>query len=80
MKPTIHGHEVMQMMLASDQPYTRETLRAAIRDRFGADARFHTCSASAMTAEELISFLEERGKFVPQGDGFNTAADKICNH
>jgi probable metal-binding protein len=76
----IHGHEVMQMMLDSGSAYTRETLREAIIGRFGAEARFFTCSAENLTAEELIEFLAERGKFVPEAAGFNTAATKMCQH
>jgi probable metal-binding protein len=74
----IHGHEVMQMMLASGKTYTRESLAADISAKFGASARFYTCSAENLTAEGLISFLEARGKFVPQGQGFQTSADLMC--
>ena len=76
----IHGHEVMQMMLDSGSAYTRETLRQAIIDRFGAEARFFTCSAEDMTAEALIEFLAERGKFIPSEEGFHTAPTKMCQH
>jgi len=47
---------------------------------FGRDAKFHTCSAEDMTAEELVEFLETRGKFKPQTGGFQTAKDAICQH
>ncbi|MCA9235460.1 MAG: YecH family protein [Planctomycetales bacterium] len=76
----IHGHDVMQMMLESGQPFDAASLESAIHARFGEEARFCTCSASGMTARELIAFLAERGKFVPTGDGFSTDASKICNH
>jgi probable metal-binding protein len=80
MTTQIHGHEVMQMMLELDQSFTRESLRQAIQDRFGGEARFFTCSAENMTPDELIDFLAERGKFVERDRGFNTQADMICNH
>ncbi|MCR6552857.1 YecH family protein, partial [Aeromonas sp. CPF2-S1] len=48
MSQSIHGHEVMEMMLEQESPFTRASLRAAIASRFGAEARFHTCSASEM--------------------------------
>lgn len=80
MSESIHGHEVMHMMLESSTPFTRETLRVAMEERFGADAKFHTCSAKDMDAAALIEFLAARGKFVDEEDGFNTAKDKICNH
>lgn len=76
----IHGHEVMRMMLESGQAFDAESLEAAIHANFGESARFCTCSASGMTARQLIEFLAERGKFVPSGEGFSTQASKICGH
>jgi probable metal-binding protein len=75
---SIHGHEVLQMMLASGQPYTRESLKTDILARFGAAARFHTCSAENMSADELIEFLDARGKFIGGEGGFNTEPTRIC--
>jgi len=68
------------MMTASSQPYTRDSLAAAILDRFGADARFFTCSAEGMTAAELISFFESKGKFMPVPGGFAFNPDRACQH
>ncbi|MAT73166.1 MAG: hypothetical protein CMJ58_27080 [Planctomycetaceae bacterium] len=76
----VHGHEVMRMMVESGQAYDADSLEAAIHQRFGEAARFCTCSASGMTARELIAFLQQRGKFVPSGEGFSTEASKICDH
>jgi probable metal-binding protein len=80
MSNSIHGHDVMQMMMESGTTYTVATLRAAIVQRFGADARFHTCSADNLTPDELIEFLAGRGKFTPADGGFVTGADKMCAH
>ncbi|TWT77794.1 hypothetical protein Pla123a_15900 [Posidoniimonas polymericola] len=80
MAEQVHGHEVMRMMLAGGQSYTRESLCSAIVKEFGEAARFCTCSAEGMTADELVSFLEARDKFVATEGGFTTAADKICDH
>jgi probable metal-binding protein len=80
MPEQIHGHEVMQMMIEGGKAYTKETLRPAIIERFGADARFYTCSAENMTPDELIAFLGSRGKFGAAGEGFSTATDKVCDH
>ena len=80
MSQSIHGHEVMEMMLEQDGQFTRASLKQAMAQRFGADARFHTCSAREMDAEALIDFLAARGKFIEAGEGFQTRADKICNH
>jgi len=78
---SIHGHAVLHMMLEAEEGFASvEALVAAIEARFGAESRFHTCSAEGMTARELVDFLAERGKFVPGGAGFTTEAEKICAH
>ncbi|MCG1032088.1 hypothetical protein C3387_02910 [Leclercia sp. LSNIH6] len=77
---SIHGHEVLTMMIESGEQYSEESLIAAITARFGDEARFHTCSAADMTAAELVAFLAARGKFIPQASGFSTHESKICRH
>lgn len=77
---SIHGHEVLNMMIESGQHYTTESLVAAITARFGDAARFHTCSAEGMTAAGLVTFLASRGKFIPAEEGFSTHESKICQH
>lgn len=77
---SIHGHEVLQMMIASDTEYSTLSLIDAIKTRFGKDSRFHTCSAENMSAEQLVEFLANRGKFIPSDSGFTTSANKICQH
>ena len=57
---TIHGHEVMHMMVNSGESYSRDSLRSAIHQQFGEETRFFTCSAQGMTADELIHFLSSR--------------------
>ncbi len=51
---SIHGHEVLNMMIESGEQYTHASLEAAIKARFGEQARFHTCSAEGMTAGDCI--------------------------
>lgn len=80
MSESIHGHAVMEMMLEQGLAYSRESLREAIVTRFGADARFHTCSAQDLDPAGIVDFLERKGKFVAAGDGFNTTANHICAH
>lgn len=74
-----HGHEVLHMMEGNSYE-TREDLIKAIIDRFGTEERFHTCSAEGMDAAELVTFLEQRGKFKPASEGFTVDSSKICNH
>ena len=76
----VHAHEIMHMMLEHDEGFSRESLAQAITERFGQDARFHSCSEDGMDVNSVINFLESRGKFVARADGFSTAQGKICNH
>ncbi len=80
MAEQIHGHEVMRMMVEAGKVFTKATLRSAIAERFGPDARFYTCSAQNMSSDELVAFLEARDKFVQEDEGFRTEAERICQH
>lgn len=80
MNHSIHGHEVMKMMVASGKTYTKKSLEAAIIAKFGPEARFHTCSAENMAPKDLVDFLQSRDKFINSGKGFSTDPDKICDH
>lgn len=68
------------MIIESQQAYTRESLARAIVERFGSTARFFTCSASGMTAPEMVEFLESRGKFMPVAEGFTIDPRRVCQH
>lgn len=74
-----HGHDVLHMMEGNSYD-SKEELVKAIIEKFGAEERFHTCSAEGMDAAELVDFLTERGKFMPADEGFTVDASKICNH
>lgn len=80
MSESIHGHEVMEMILAAEPPFSREQLKEAIRSRFGEAPRFHTCSAQDMTLDELLQFLGGRGKVVEIDGVLGTSRGQICDH
>lgn len=80
MTQSIHGHEVLHMMLDSDKNFSKESLEKAIHDKFGTESTFHTCSKDGMSANELIEFLEAKGKFVAKKEGFTTEEERICKH
>ncbi len=77
---SIHGHAVLELMLEHPEGLTRSELEQAVSLRFGADARFHTCSREDMTTAELVDFLDERGKFETAAGRLATRRDRICNH
>lgn len=70
----------MDAMLASGRLFTRDSLVAFITERFGPEARFHTCSADGMTAADLVDFLAARGKFAGTEEGFTINSDRVCQH
>lgn len=80
MSDSIHGHQVMELMLSLDRSISKQELVQLMARHFGEQARYHTCSASEMDAQQLIHFLEERGKFIESSEGIATAAERICNH
>ena len=75
-----HVHDIMQMMMESGKVYSREGLKRDIVNTFGITTTFHSCSASGMTPEQAITFLESRGKFIPSEEGFYTDETKKCSH
>jgi len=80
MSESIHGHEVMEMILTAEPPLSRNELSEAVKSRFGDTPRFHTCSAHDMTLEELLQFLDRRGKVVEVDGVLGTSRGQICDH
>ena len=74
----VHAHDVLNMIAASETGYTRASLAEAMRGRFGPDARFQTCSGGGMTAEELVAFIDERGKLAGPDHALRLAPDGSC--
>ena len=80
---SIHGHKVLNMMVGNS--YTEAQLLAAVQAQFGEEARFHTCTAQDMSAEQLLAFLKDKGKFMPaplskQGAEFTVDQTAVCDH
>jgi len=76
-----HGHEVMRLLgAAGPEGITRAQLAATVAEQFGADARFHTCSAEGLTLDGLLGFLSERGKVVERSDRVHVEMGKMCDH
>ncbi len=72
----IHAHEILRMM--EGNTYTTASLKEAIINKFSADARFNTCSAEGMNADEIIEFLAAKGKFKSSDSGFTMDINKVC--
>ena len=80
MNASIHGHEVLDLVLHAREPLTLEALEAQVTARYGADARFHTCSQSCLTFGQLVEFLHLRGKLVSARGAIAADPGKICEH
>ena len=78
--PNIHGHEVLEMMMASDKQYSKASLIDEIDSRFGKSAVFHTCSAEDLSASALIELLWAHGKFSGVEEAFVFDPSKKCDH
>lgn len=61
---SVHGHNVLNLVKEQESALTRDALLVAISEQFGDTARYHTCSARDLTAEELINQFVEKGKLV----------------
>ncbi|MEN9975447.1 MAG: hypothetical protein RLZZ282_1453 [Verrucomicrobiota bacterium] len=70
----------MGMMAKAQRPFAKGELLAAIGNQFGKDARFHTCSAENMRAEDLIEFLIGRGKLAGGDHALRLESGQACQH
>jgi probable metal-binding protein len=75
---SIHGHALMEW-LGEKGPLSRESLLASAGETFGAQARFHTCSASDLSAEGLVDLLASKGK-IGSGEQGLFLAMAPCDH
>ena len=48
--------------------------------KFGAGARFYTCSANGMDAGAIVDFLAAKGKFIGTPEAFRFDPARRCNH
>ena len=65
---SIHGHNVLNLVKEHGESLSKEELLMAIGNHFGNTARFHTCSASDLTAEALLEMFLEKGKLIMEGE------------
>ncbi len=78
MSESVHGHQVIEMMATAGKSYSKAELKSEIANKFGEDARFHTCMGSDLTADDLIEFLASKGKFVESEEGVSMPQEHLC--
>jgi probable metal-binding protein len=77
--PSIHGHEVIRIIHEAPRPLRPQELTRLVQERFGPDARFHTCAASGLSLQQLLEFLMARGKVVQRDGGLATDMSRVCD-
>ncbi len=76
----IHAHNVLNMLLAAEAPYSVESLKQAVIAEYGEEARFHTCSLQDLTFDALLTFLLDRRKVIQDGDVITVNRERMCSH
>lgn len=76
----IHGHEIIDLVSKQPDGLNLAQLTETVAKQFGGMPRFYTCSSEGMTLDELLAFLDERGKVRLQGDSVYPGKSEPCNH
>ncbi len=76
----VHGHEVINTVKNLDQTMSKNELVSTINEKFGEDTLFYNCSKNSMTAEQIISFFEQKGKLIITESGFSFGIASGCKH
>jgi len=76
----IHAHNVLNMLLAAETPYSVESLKQAVYAEYGEDVLFHTCSLQDLTFDALLKFLLDRRKVIQEGDAITANRERMCSH
>ena len=79
MSDSIHAHEILRLIASTAPARDVQDLREQLAECFGLEARFHTCSRSGMSLDDLLIFLLERGK-VEDGNGqVRVVTEHVCH-
>ena len=76
----IHGHDLLRLVQQANPPFTRAALEDEARRRWGADARYCTCSTADMTLTEMLDFLLARQKLALIQGQLHAILANMCNH
>ncbi len=76
----VHGHDVIAMLKEYAKDSNKEDLVNAVQGKFGDECKFYNCSNNDMTALELITFFEGKGKITFTESGFSFGTAGGCKH
>lgn len=77
---SIHGHEILKMLIGAQDPYTRDRLGSEVKEKFGEQVRFHACQGSDMTLDGLMEYLSVRGKIQEKNGRIYSSVEHVCDH
>ncbi len=75
-----HAHDILNLLIESDTPYTLATLKTEVADKFGADATFYTCKLKDLSIEQLLQFFVEKNKVTINDDIVTANIANMCHH
>ena len=80
MENVIHAHDVLHMVAESNDGIVLHELRAILNERYGSAVRFTNCGDARFTVDELLEFLETRGKISVIDGVARVNSDRVCRH
>lgn len=80
MSNSIHAHEILRLIDSTAPIRGIEDLREQLTECLGPEARFHTCSRTDMSLDDLLIFLYERGKVEERDGRVSVVTDHVCRH
>lgn len=80
MENQFHAHDFLETLQEYPDGCDIVSLQTIVSEKFGSDARFVNCSEMKFTIDELLLFLERKGKIIVEGDVVKLNAARMCKH
>ena len=80
METVIHAHDVLGMVAESPDGMPLQELRVVLNSKYGPEVRFTNCADAKFTVDELLVFLESRGKISVNEGVARVNGQMVCNH
>ncbi|MFC1583372.1 YecH family metal-binding protein [Candidatus Neomarinimicrobiota bacterium] len=80
MPKVMHAHGLLELLMESEGPVSREALRELVNERFGEDIYYTNCTRQLYTFDQMIEFLEAREKVVVENGSLEVQKHNVCEH
>ena len=80
MSKVMHAHGLLELLMESEGPVSREALRELVRERFGEDIYYTNCTNQLYTFDQMLEFLEAREKVVVENGSLAVQKNNVCEH